>query len=133
MIGVRLGSKCVFVIGICISVICYGGTNNTAHEKLVWFTHHVWEWLEILAKNCKKLQKQPQADVFQNIGVLKNFAIFTGKHLCWSLFKACIFIKKKLQHRCFLVNIVTFLRTAFLQNTSAASVSRLSLTRERRN
>ena len=24
--------------------------------------------------------------MFFKIGVLKNFAIFTGKHLCWSLF-----------------------------------------------
>ena len=28
------------------------------------------------------------------------------------------FIKKRLEHRCFPVNIVKFLRTAFLQNTS---------------
>ena len=39
--------------------------------------------------------------------VLKNLAIITGKHLCWSLFhkvadhKACNFIKKRLQYRCF--------------------------------
>ena len=46
--------------------------------------------------------------------VLKNFAIFTGKHLCWSLFltrlQACNFIiKRPLQHRCFPVNIAKFL------------------------
>ena len=33
--------------------------------------------------------------------VLKNFTIFTGKHLCWSLFFN--FIKKRLQRRCFTV------------------------------
>ena len=35
--------------------------------------------------------------------VLKNFAIFTGKHLCWSLFltkKACNFIKKRQVFSC---------------------------------
>ena len=32
-----------------------------------------------------KIQKQPFADVHK-IGVPKNFAIFTGKHLCWSFF-----------------------------------------------
>ena len=37
------------------------------------------------------------------IGVLKGVAIFTGKHLCWSLFSI-----KKLQHSCFPVNIVKF-------------------------
>ena len=53
------------------------------------------------------------------MGVLKNAAIFTGKHLCWSLFLiklqtyAFNFIKIRRQHRCFPVNIPTFLRTAF--------------------
>ena len=49
--------------------------------------------------------------------VLKNFAIFTGKYLCWSLFtmklpslQACNFTKKRLQHGCFPVNIAKFLR-----------------------
>ena len=53
-------------------------------------------------------------------GVFKNFTKFTGKHLCWSLFfnkvsglEACNFIKKRLQHRCFPVNFVEFLRTSF--------------------
>ena len=32
-----------------------------------------------------KPRKQLFADVLQN-GVRKNLAIFTGKHLCWSLF-----------------------------------------------
>ena len=52
--------------------------------------------------------------------VLKNLAIFTGKYLCWSLFFNKMqafsrnFIKKKLQHRCFPVNIAKFLRTPVL-------------------
>ena len=54
------------------------------------------------------------------IGVLKDFAIFTGTTtVIGSLFnnvaglKFCDFIKKRLQHRCFPVNIVKFLGTAF--------------------
>ena len=53
------------------------------------------------------------------IGVLNNFAIFTEKHLCWNLFskvtglQVCNFIKKRLQHRCFSVNIAKCLRTDF--------------------
>ena len=31
------------------------------------------------------LQKQPP-EVFYKKAILKNFAILTGKHLCWSLF-----------------------------------------------
>ena len=55
--------------------------------------------------------------------LLKNIAIFTGKHLCWSLFlikledlRACNFIKERLHHRCFPVDIVKFLRTSILKN-----------------
>ena len=43
-----------------------------------------------------------------NEGVLKNFGIFTGKHLSWSL-------KNRLQHKCFPTNIEKFLRTSILQ------------------
>ena len=32
------------------------------------------------------LQKQSFAQMFFEIGILKNFPILTGKHLCWSLF-----------------------------------------------
>ena len=66
------------------------------------------------------------------IDVLKNFANFTGKHLFWSLFlivadlKACSFIKKRLQHRCFPVKFHKFLKTHILKNertTSSVSFS----------
>ena len=58
-------------------------------------------------------------------GVLRNFAKFTGKHLCQSLFfnKVVVLspvslLKKRLWQRCFPVNFVKFLRTHFLQKTS---------------
>ena len=42
----------------------------------------------------------------------KNFAISTGKHLCWSLtlikLQACNFIKSRLQYRCFHVKLTKF-------------------------
>ena len=60
-------------------------------------------------------QKQPFVNVFQNRCVIKNFANFTGKHLCWSPFliklQACNFIKKRLQYNCFPVKFRKFLRT----------------------
>ena len=53
--------------------------------------------------------------------VFKNFKKFIGKRLCWSLFliklqafKAWNFVKKRLQHRCFPLNIAKYLRTVFL-------------------
>ena len=56
-------------------------------------------------------------------GVLRNFAKFTGKYLCRSLFfnKAAgleAFIKKRFWHRCFLVNFAKFRRILFSQDTS---------------
>ena len=72
------------------------------------------------------------SQMFFKIGVLKNFAIFTGKHLCWSLFliklikglKSCNFIKKRLQHRFFPVNIAKFLSTAFFYRTLPVAASK---------
>ena len=50
--------------------------------------------------------------------VLRNFAKFTGEHLCQRLFlnkvaglRPAILIKKRLWHRCFPVNFAKFLRT----------------------
>ena len=65
-------------------------------------------------------------------GVLRNFTKFTGKHLCQSLFfnkfaglRPATLLKKRLWHRCFPVNFVKFLRTPFLQNTSARLLTKL--------
>ena len=70
----------------------------------------------------KRLKSRSQR--FFKIGVLKNFAIFTGKHLCWRLFliklqywRLAFLLKKTLQHNCFPMNIARFLKTAFLWNT----------------
>ena len=61
--------------------------------------------------------KSGRSQIFFKMGVPKNFAIFTVKHLCWSLFliklqKACNCIKKRRQHSCFSVNIAKYLRAA---------------------
>ena len=54
---------------------------------------------------------------------LKNFAIFTGKHLWLSLFfnkvaglRPETLLKKRLQHNCSPVNITKFLRKPILKN-----------------
>ena len=55
-------------------------------------------------------------------GVLKNFVIFTGKHLCLSLFlikfQTCKFTEKRPQHWCFPLHVRKFLRTSILKNIS---------------
>ena len=55
-------------------------------------------------------------------GFLRNFAKFTGKHLCHSLFfnkvaglRPATLLKKRLWHRCFPVNFAKLLRTTFFR------------------
>ena len=58
-------------------------------------------------------------------GVYRNFAKFTEKHLCQSLFFNKVaglslptLLKKRLWHRCFPLKFAKFLRPPFLQITS---------------
>ena len=57
-------------------------------------------------------------------GVLRNFAKFTGKHLCQSLFfnkveglRPGTLLIKRLWHKCFPVNFGKFLRTPFYRTS----------------
>ena len=62
------------------------------------------------------------SQMFFKVSVLKNFAVFTGKHLWLSLFnKVASIIKKGLHCRCFLVNITKLSRTLFLQTPLVAA------------
>ena len=53
--------------------------------------------------------RSSRQEVFCKKGFLRNFAKFTGKHLCQSLF----LIKKRVWHRCFPVDFAKFLSTPF--------------------
>ena len=65
--------------------------------------------------------RRNRLQMFFKISVLKSFANFTGKHLCWSLFLIKLqaldphVTERWLQHRCFPVKFAKFLRTAFFQ------------------
>ena len=63
--------------------------------------------------------------MFFKTGVLENFAHFTAKYLCWSLFliKLIQFIKKRLQHRCFPVKFQKFLKATFFTETPLVAAS----------
>ena len=54
----------------------------------------------MIVDETRKVHKSNHSQMFFKIGVLKNFAIFTGKCLCWSLFliklQAYNFIKKEI-------------------------------------
>ena len=101
-------------------ILCYS-TNNCLVVGLFHRTYYIF---------CQKMSyvwcfRSSRPEVFGKRGVLRNFAKFTGKHLCRSLFfnivaglRPTTFLKKILRYRCFPVNLVKFLRKPFLQNTS---------------
>ena len=101
------------------SVILIGGRNS--HPEVSYKKGFLKISQNLQECTC---QKQPPGMFCKKCG-LKDFSIFIEKHLCWILFfndiaglKACNFIKKGLQHRCFPVNIAKFLRIPILKNTS---------------
>ena len=64
--------------------------------------------------------RSSRSEVFFEKGVFKNFAKFTGKYLCQSLFvnkisglRPATLLKKKLWHKGFPVSFMKFLRTSF--------------------
>ena len=84
---------------------------KTKRQKILWFPYSK----NYKAKSCKgKVRK---------VGVVKNFANFTGKHLFWSLFliKLQALLKRDSNTGVFLWNLQKFLRTPILQNTSGGS------------
>ena len=76
-------------------------------------------WKKTLTKSCKmSFERNSRPEVFCKESVLGNFAKFSGKHPCQSLFvnkvRPATLLKKRLWHRCFPVNFAKFLRTPFL-------------------
>ena len=93
--------------------------NDTRNMKNINF---ILKDLQIILSS-HKISEKCNEQVFYRNAVLKKFAIFTGKHLYWSLsfnksagLQYCKFYKKRLQHRCFSLNIAKFLRTFILKN-----------------
>ena len=93
------------------------------YKILYLFNHFLLE-----QKRFGTINRSSRPEVFCEKGVLRNFAKFTGKYLCQSLFfnkvaglRSATLFKKRLRHRCFPVNAAKFLRTPFLV---AASVPR---------
>ena len=68
-------------------------------------------------------------------GAVKNFANFTGKHLCLSLFlnkvvgpRPATLLRKRLWQRCFPVELAKFLRTLFYRTLPTAASEDILLT-----
>ena len=91
---------------------------------LIYFIETIISIISSIQNACEVMcvqyiLKQPR-EVFFKKGVLKNFANFTGKHLCWSLFfnkvadlRVCNFIKKRLQQRYVPVKLAKFYEHLF--------------------
>ena len=81
---------------------------SMSHNKVI-FTENEWTHLTQIRSICPGL--------FCKKSVLRNFAKFTGKHLCLNLFlnkvvglKPATLLKKRLWRKCFPVNFTKFLR-----------------------
>ena len=117
------------------SVMCYfgGGNENTWHFLRLY---GISLWVKKDHINWGFMQ-----EVLLKKGVLKNFAQFTGKHLCQRLFfnkvaslRSTTLLKKNHWHRCFPVNCAKFTRTAFVQKTSGRLLlNSANLTQFKRN
>ena len=94
--------------------------------KKIFCKSQKWKWSFQLICKLHYLQfgfqkyRSSRSQMYFRIGVLKNFAMFTGKYLCLSLFfiniqawKPATLLKKRLRHRCFPVKFARFLRTPF--------------------
>ena len=92
---------------------CFHRTLNTGYFRPV----NIAKFLRMGFFNTSRSSR---LQIFLKKGILKSFANFTGKHLCWSLFlknlqaEGLQLHKKRLQHKCFPVKFAIFLRTPFL-------------------
>ena len=113
--------------------------HNLSHSKRPFLFHQKFPLLSYDLKTVKKWCKKFELKFLENtfwrcrsiclqmffkISVLENFAIFTRKYRCWSLFLIKLHthmaLKKRLKHMCLPVNITKFLRIAFLWNNPMA-------------
>ena len=70
--------------------------------------------------------RSSRLEVLCRKGVFKNFAKFTAKQNPESLFpepRPATFLKKRLWHRCFALNLAKFLRTFFFYRTLPVAAS----------
>ena len=102
-----------FTRNVCISKQQVRNLWNKTESLKPWITQMLWR--------CRSSHQSCS----MKKGVLRNFAKFTGNHLCQSLFfnkvaglRPTTLSKKRLWHRCFPVSLTKFLRTPFLQSTS---------------
>ena len=87
------------------------------NSKPLW-KHVFYDTIQIY-QQIVWINRSSRSQMFFKIGILKNFAIITGKHLCWSPFliklhtwRSAALLNRD-SHRCFHVDFSKCLRTAF--------------------
>ena len=103
----------------CASLAIYKSCVSTANFQQVnadWVESYLGPHQTFLIESYEVVVQK----VFCKQGVLRNFAKFTGKHLCYSLFcnkvagpRVATLLKKETLAQCFPVNFAKFLRTTF--------------------
>ena len=90
-------------------------TLRTSYKELIWCTNHANVHIHTFRKRWSFVWS-----CFFPASILKHFAIFTGKHLCQSLFfnkveslRPATLYKRRLWHSCCPVNFAKFVRTSF--------------------
>ena len=76
-------SSCVDLIFIWVKPVHAIRRTHTLLCKLLLSNCVCWNWRKDWLFNTSR---SSYSQMFFEIGVLKNFAIFTGKYLCWTLF-----------------------------------------------
>ena len=100
--------------------LSHGGRHACLGILINIMTNGTFTWLSIIFRSW--LTKKQPPEMFYKKVVLKNFAIFAGKHLCWNLFlikfhayRPATFLKRD-SSTGVSVNIERFLRTPILKN-----------------
>ena len=100
-----------------------------AFDRIKWFSLIKLTWNSVNVSSSPsspllfaivfwgEINRSSFSQVFFKRNVLKNFAKFTRKHQCGSLFLIKLQAWRRLQRRCFPVKFVKFLRKSFSQNT----------------
>ena len=101
----------MFLLLTLISFLSKKTKQKNDSKNTLWHFVVKRKFIARLLDNLKHAKgRSSRPEVFYKKGVLKNFAKFTGKHLCQSLFlikllaEACNVIKKRLWHRRFLMS-----------------------------
>ena len=105
----------------CIWYICYIYYLYLYNLYSISYTCHIinmYIYISLYMWSYVAYDKSSRSQMFFKIDVFKNFAMFTTKDLCWSLFLIKLQVwrnsKRELQH-CFPENIVKFLRTTIFK------------------